>query len=91
VSDSPMHRKFPEDSANRYYAIFEELSDSSALWRGCVFGMENVELEIRELSRESNHKFFALGLQCGAEPLHHSLNAAEKKRGLNFDRTDFPA
>lgn len=80
MPDSPTHRKFPEHSANRYYAIFEELPDGSAMWRGCVFGMENVELKIRELVRESNHKFFATRLQGAAEPMIQSSNAAEEQR-----------
>ena len=59
----PPHHKFPEDSVNRDYYLFEAFPDGSAIWRGCVFGMENVESELQELASGSTNKFFALYLQ----------------------------
>ena len=63
MTDFPTHHKFPEGSANCDYDVFEELPDGSAIWRACVFGMESVELKLRELARESGNRFFALSLQ----------------------------
>ena len=68
MTDCLTQHKFPEGSANRGYDVFEEFSDGTAIWRGCVFGMENVELKLRELARESNNKFFALNFQGGIQP-----------------------
>ncbi len=63
MPDFYMHQKFPEDSANRDYDVFEELPDGSTVWRLSVFGMESVELKLRELSKETGNKLFALHLQ----------------------------
>jgi hypothetical protein len=65
----PTYQKFPEDSANRDYDIFEELPDGSTIWRACVFGMGNVELKLRELARETTNKFFALSLRDQNSPV----------------------
>jgi hypothetical protein len=62
LADFPTLHKFPEGSADRNYFVFEKLPDGSALWRGCVLGMESVELKLQKLARESNNKFFALNL-----------------------------
>ena len=67
--DSPAHDKFPEDSAHRDYDIFEELPDGSTIWRGCEFGMANVESKLRELAIGSANKFFALSLQDRMQPV----------------------
>jgi hypothetical protein len=56
------HYKSPEDSVNCDYDIFEELPDGSAVWRACVFGIENVELKFRELAKESPNRIFAINL-----------------------------
>jgi len=61
--ESRMHEKFPEDSANRDYDVFEELPDGSTIWRASVFGMESAELKLRELTKETGNKLFALHLQ----------------------------
>ena len=68
MTDFPTHHKFPEGSANRDYDVFEEFPDGSTVWRACVFGMEKVELKLRELARESNNNFFALNLRDGTRP-----------------------
>lgn len=57
---SDVFHKFPEGSMNEDYDIFEEFPDGSTVWRVCILGMENVELKLRELSRSSRNKFFAL-------------------------------
>jgi hypothetical protein len=62
MSDCPTHHKFPQDSTNRDYDIFEELPDGSTVWRACVFGMENVELKFRELAKETINRIFAISL-----------------------------
>jgi hypothetical protein len=54
--------KYPPDSDNRDYDVFEEFPDGSTVWRGRVFGMGQVELKLRELARESDNKFFALSM-----------------------------
>ena len=59
MSDCPTHHKFPKDSTNRDYDIFEELPDGSTVWRACVFGMEKVELNFRELAKETTNRIFA--------------------------------
>ena len=63
----PTLYKFPEDSADRDYFIFEKFPDGSAVWRDWVRGMENVELKLRELTRGSHNKFFALNLYGRSE------------------------
>jgi hypothetical protein len=45
---------------NRDYDMYEELADGTKIWRACVVGMENVELELQELARESKNRFLAL-------------------------------
>ena len=60
MRDCPTLHKFPEGSKNRDYDIFEELPDGKKVWRACVIGMENVELKLQELARESNNKLLAL-------------------------------
>ena len=62
MSNFPTHHKFPEDSTNRDYDIFEELPDGSTVWRASVFGMENVELRFRELAKETANRIFAVNL-----------------------------
>ena len=60
MPDSPTHQKFPEDSLNRDYDIFEELPDGSTIWRACVLGMGNVELKLRELAGETTSKYLCI-------------------------------
>jgi hypothetical protein len=62
MTDIPMQYKIPEEWANRDYEVFGEFPDGSTVWRACVFGMENVELKLRELAKETTNKFFALTL-----------------------------
>lgn len=69
MANSPTHQKYPEDSANRDYDLFEELPDGSTVWRASVFGMSNTEIKLRELARESNNRFFALNLHDRSEPI----------------------
>jgi hypothetical protein len=85
MADFPTLHKFPEGSANRHYFVFEKLPDDSAVWRGCVLGMESVELKLQILARESNNKFFALNLggrfQSIFRPLNR-LNPRDNNRAL---------
>jgi len=69
------HHKFPEGSANRDYDVFEEFPDGSTIWRACVFGMENVELKLQKLARESDNRFFALRLQDRREVVIRPLKS----------------
>ena len=71
MTSSPIQQKFPEGSVNCDYDIFEELPDGSTVWQACVFGMGSVETKLRELSRESNNRFFALNLRHRSEPVVH--------------------
>jgi hypothetical protein len=52
--------KFPVDSSDRDYDLFEELPGGSTVWRGCVFGMATLERRLQELAQGSDHNFFAL-------------------------------
>jgi hypothetical protein len=63
MADSLRQQKLPEKSTNRDYDIFEVMSDGSTVWRACVFGMENVELKFRELTRKSDNEFFVIDLR----------------------------
>ena len=74
MADFPTLRKFPEDSANREYFVFEKLPDGSAVWRCCVVGMDNVELKLQDLARDSNNKFFALNLGNRSHPMIRPLS-----------------
>ena len=85
MADSPTHHKFPKDWANRDYFVFEKLSDGSAILRGYVRGMENVELKLLELGRESNNKFFAINLGKRFQPIIRPLsrvNSDDDKRAI---------
>jgi hypothetical protein len=80
MPDSPTLQKYPEDSARRDYDVFEEYPDGSTVWRGCVFGMGNVELKLRELSKETGNKLFALNLQDQTLPVIRPLRAPASQR-----------
>jgi hypothetical protein len=71
--------KFPEGSANRDYDVFEEYPDGSTVWRACVFGMENAELKLRELTKETGNKLFALHLQDRSLTVIHPLTCVRNK------------
>jgi hypothetical protein len=73
MSSNDAHKKFPEGSANRDYDVFEEYPDGSTVWRASVFGMENVELKLRELTKETGNKLFALYLQDPSLVVIHPL------------------
>jgi hypothetical protein len=79
VTNCPTHHKFPEDSANRDYDVFEEFPDGSTVWRACVFGMGNVELKLRELAKETTNKFFALSLLDRNQAVIRPFNSALKQ------------
>jgi hypothetical protein len=74
------HEKFPEGSANRDYDVFEEYPDGSTVWRACVFGMENVELKLRELTKETGNKLFALHLQDRTLTIIHPLRCIQNQK-----------
>jgi hypothetical protein len=75
MPDCPTHKKFPEGSTDREYDVFEELPDGSTIWRSCVSGMEKAELRLRDLSRETTNKFFAVNLQDRTLPEIRPLKA----------------
>jgi hypothetical protein len=79
MSNCPTHRKFPEDSMNRDYDIFEELPDGSTVWRACVFGMENVELAFRELAKETPNRIFATSLLDKSVPVIRPQKSTAKQ------------
>jgi len=78
--ESRMHEKFPEDSANRDYDVFEELPDGSTIWRASVFGMESAELKLRELTKETGNKLFALHLQDRSLSVIHPLRRVRNQK-----------
>jgi hypothetical protein len=81
MRDCPILHKFPEGSVSRDYDIFEELHDGSWVWRACVVGMQNVELKLQELARESNNKFIAV---------HGATSTADNwELGRNADRAEW--
>jgi hypothetical protein len=82
MRDCPILHKFPEGSANRDYDIFEQLPDGANVWRTCVVGMQNVELKLRELARESNNKFFAINLQDRTQFVVRSLKPTRRQELL---------
>jgi hypothetical protein len=65
--DSSQPRKF--GTGDRDYDLFEEFPDGSIIWRACIFGLEQAELHLRELARESTNKFYAVCLQDHSTPL----------------------
>jgi len=79
MTDIPMQYKIPEKWANRDYEVFGEFPDSSTVWRACVFGMENVELKLRELAKETTNKFFALSLQDRSQAVIRRLKSSRKQ------------
>jgi hypothetical protein len=82
MNDHDSLGKFPEGSTNIDFDIFEELPDGSTIWRACIFGMERVESRLRELSKDSGNKFFALNLHNQDHPVirPHSLPSFQQKR-----------
>lgn len=89
MSNSPAPTRFPEVFANLDYDIFEEFADGSTVWRACVLGIASAELRLRELSRESNNKFFALNLQDRTQPIlspKFSLHASTSPARRNLRR-----
>lgn len=79
MTDFPTQHKFPEGSTNLDYDVFEEFPDGSTIWRACVFGMENVELKLRELAKETTNKFFALSLQDRSEAVIRPLKSSRRQ------------
>jgi hypothetical protein len=69
MANAATDSKFPDGSTTCDYDIFEELPDGSAIWRACVFGMNNVELKLLEMARETNNKVFAVNLQDRSQPV----------------------
>jgi hypothetical protein len=80
MPDYPTLQKFPEDSANRDYDVFEEYPDGSTIWRTCVFGMGNVESKLRELAKETGNKLFALNLQDRTLPVIRPLKVSANRQ-----------
>ena len=74
-------QKFPEDWATRDYDVFEKFGDGSAVWRGCVIGMADVESRLQQLAKKSNNKFFAINLQ-GKDRATLKPRAAQKPFAL---------
>jgi hypothetical protein len=68
---------------NLDYEIFEEFADGSTLWHASVFGVKEAELKLRELSRRSANKFFALCVKdqtwAVIRPYSHPPNAQESR------------
>ncbi len=81
MTDIPTQYKFPEEWANRDYDVFEEFPDGSTVWRACLFGMENVELKLRELAKETTNKFFALSLQDRSQAVIRPMKSS-RRQGL---------
>ena len=81
MNDSSMFHKFPTGSTHRDYDIFEEFPDGSTVWRGTVFGMQNVEAKLVELSRGARTKLFALSLQDGANTIIHLRHGGRPSPG----------
>ena len=79
MSDCATHHKFPEDSMNRDYDIFEEFPDGSTVWRACVSGMENVELKLRELATETLNRVFAISLLDRSDPVIRPWKSTAKQ------------
>ena len=73
MNDVHVFHKFPDGASNRDYEVFEEFPDGSIVWRACVFGMQNVESEFRELSRRSTNRLFALNLEDSDNPIYAKL------------------
>ena len=83
MNDHYVFYRIPEGTTNPDYEIFEEFADGSTLWRASVFGMKEVELKLREFSRRSDNKFFALCVKdqkCPVIRLHsHPPNVQERR------------
>jgi len=62
MNNHNVFRKVSDHSNDCDYDVFEEFPNGSTAWRTCVFGIQNVELKLRELAKGSKNKFFALDL-----------------------------
>jgi hypothetical protein len=61
--NDPRKLKPSEDFRSIEYDIFEELPNGSNIWRVSVRGIDNVELKLLELSKDTNHEFYAINFQ----------------------------
>jgi hypothetical protein len=77
--DCPTRHKFPEDSMIRDYDIFEEMPDGSTVWKASVLGMENVELKLRELAKETSNRIFAISVMAQSDPVIHPWKSTVKQ------------
>jgi hypothetical protein len=78
MNTSPQHSKFPEDSTDREYDIFEVLPDGSPIWRTSAFGMESAEQKLLELSRRTGNRFFAANLADLSEVVTFSPESSRR-------------
>ena len=56
LRETPMYRE---------YDLFEKFPDGSSLWRASVLGLEGACIHMRELSRKSGNKFYAIDVMRG--------------------------
>lgn len=47
---------------DREYDIFERLPESSLVWRASVHGLENVQLKLKELAKQTSNECFAMDM-----------------------------
>lgn len=80
MANLPTPQSYPLGSLNRDYDIFEELSDGSTVWRACVFGMDNVELKLREMARETSNSLFAVNLLDLSEPVVRPFRLSRQQK-----------
>jgi hypothetical protein len=78
MAESFRQQKFPEKSINRDYDIFEVSPDGASVWRASAFGMENAEIKLRELARESNNEFFVIDLHDESRLMIYPLKSMSK-------------
>jgi len=62
MNDHSVFHRVPDATNDRDYDLFEEFPDGSTIWRGSVFGMQNVKSRLRKLAEGSRNNFFAINL-----------------------------
>jgi hypothetical protein len=68
----------------RKFDLFEKFPDGSSLWRACAVGLDGAHYHLRELSKTSNNRFYAMDIGTGkiVHPNmdHIGLNLASPRR-----------
>jgi len=58
---------------NRKFDLFEKFPDGSSLWRACAVGLDGARYHLKELSKTSKNRFYAMDIENG-KIIHPNLD-----------------